>query len=107
MQQSEGNTNKFYAHTFSNELKVTELPVLDEEWHHYKISLNPNSVEYFVDGVLVESVKDSNCIPDVPMGFHNWVDNACFDFNRGGEKQFQTTDAPRSNLMSDFWIYTV
>ncbi|GHN01234.1 hypothetical protein WSM22_27230 [Cytophagales bacterium WSM2-2] len=103
MQQSDGNpknkTNGFFAHTVNGDkISAVPLPALDENWHDYKIVMSPQLVEYFIDGKSVARVTEADTIPDAPMAFHNWVDNACFDINEGIQKVFQKTTAPRKNF---------
>jgi len=90
-----GTTNKFYAQT---QLKMHPLPPLDEEWHDYEITITPEKIEFFIDGVSVFVETDSKNIPSGPMAFHNWVDNSVFDVKELGKKILQETSGPKSNV---------
>jgi hypothetical protein len=72
-----------------------KLADLDEEWHDYRIEMTGDKVEYFMDGQSVAIVTDKNSIPNTPMAFHNWVDNALYV---DGAPIFQNTAAPRCNI---------
>ncbi len=110
--QQQGNVseenNGFFAHTFNGlQFSVVRLPDLDENWHEYQIVMNSNCIEYFIDGISVARVTNPSNIPNAPMAFHNWVDNACFE-NQGAniEKVLQTTTAARKNYTNNMRICT-
>ncbi|NOU17549.1 MAG: hypothetical protein HOO91_08325 [Bacteroidales bacterium] len=113
MQQNDGNINNpnngFFAHTFNGaKFSAIKLKDMDENWHAYKIVLNQQKVEYFIDGLSVAIITDPENIPDAPMAFHNWVDNACFVITDDGfKKVFQKTDSSRKNYMKNMNIFTL
>lgn len=83
------------------------LPDLDEQAHDYRIELNESVVEYFIDGRSVARVTDPALIPASPLAFHNWVDNAFFNWGRHGpSRNLQETFAPRANTTWDMKVRT-
>jgi hypothetical protein len=91
--------NGFWAVTQRGlNMSMIKLKDLDEEWHDYKIFLTTESVEYYVDDILVHKELNTNCIPNAPMAFHNWVDNSVFGLGLLGIKHVpQYTNEIRSN----------
>ena len=107
------NESGFYAQT-QNGLAGMEmpssvrLPDLDEGRHDYRIELSKDQVEYFIDGKSVHREKDPNHIPDSPMAFHSWVDNAMFGLKDGAITHIlQETNAPRSNTIQSMSIVSM
>lgn len=86
-------------------IDIYKIPFsLDEEWHSYKISMNKNSVSYYIDNELIHHV---NTIFQSPMAFHNWVDNGFFDIANGGNKVLQNSSTARTNYTKEMKIYTI
>ncbi len=111
--QQEGSadqsSNGFFAHTFNGlQFSAVKLADLDEEWHEYQIVMNTNWVEYFIDGKSVARVTNPAGIPNAPMAFHNWVDNAVFT-NANGKvgKQMQKNKKSRTNYTEYMRIVTM
>ncbi len=101
--------NGFWAQTRNASGKVwppcscIRLPDLDEEWHDYRIEINKDSVEYFIDEKSVAKVTNPECLPNTPLAFHNWVDNALYL----GDPPYialQTSTAPRINRTQSMTI---
>jgi hypothetical protein len=101
--------NGFWAQT-QNGLNVSMVPLapLDEGWHDYRIEMNRDSVEYFIDNRSVAKTTNPASIPASPMAFHNWVDNAVFAVeNLSIEHVMQKTTKPRTNQTEFLRIYSV
>ncbi|MFP9115896.1 hypothetical protein ACLI1A_18290 [Flavobacterium sp. RHBU_3] len=108
--------NGFFVQVFNgfeyNHVRLG-LP-LDELPHEYMIILNSHFVKFFIDGTEVANFDQKDAVPNGPMAFHNWVDNAVFDFyepvnriNRLGKKHLQTTSGTRKNITATMAIYTI
>lgn len=62
--------------------KVIKLPDLDEEFHDYVIDWKKDSIDFYMDDVLVHS--ETEAVPYQPMAFHSWVDNSIFGLTASG-----------------------
>ena len=88
--------------------KSHRLPDLDEGWHDYRVELSKGVVEYFIDGRSVYKLTTQMFIPDAPMAFHSWVDNAIFGFsNMEIIHILQKTSQPRLNFIESMSIVSM
>jgi hypothetical protein len=84
---------------------VFKLPDLDEDAHDYQITISGDSVQYWIDGVLMHTAAAPS-VPTAPMAIHIWVDNAVFGYSAtsGIVHILQDTTGPRSNIVSSMQV---
>lgn len=80
----------------------------DEDWHDYRIELNADRVDYFLDGRHVHTVKNKDTIPAEPMALHCWVDNAVYAIGPDGmEHREQPWTGPRTVTIASMAILSL
>jgi len=115
VQSQDKNGNKFYVQTGrtggAQDLFEIKSPNLKQDTYYtYKIKLSTDCVTYFINGEQVHQVNatsKNNCVPNSPMAFHNWVDNATYKIEKGAAKHvLQKTTGPRTTMMKNIVIYS-
>jgi len=88
IQLSSGDKNDgFYVQcqkpmTDTLNMSFFKLKDLDEKDHHYFIDWKKDAIEFYMDHELVYTEKKN--IPNIPMAYHNWVDNSVFTYDSTG-----------------------
>jgi hypothetical protein len=85
-------------------ISFIQLPDLDEKEHTYEIIWRKDSIKFYIDHKVVH-IETKN-VPNVPMAYHNWVDNSLFgyDLNMQLTHILQESNSDRSNIIKNLKI---
>ena len=109
--EKDESLNGFYIQCQKPMINETDLPIsftkiqdLDENEHSYMIDWKKDSIDFYVDDVIVHT--ETKNVPNKNMAYHNWVDNSTFTYkNNALVHIIHKTDKEKSNIIKDLQIY--